>query len=600
MLGPKAIRAVLPGDVDWPSDYDPADIRFNAITWAVDTDNVFAIGPSTVDPRSGEILRSSIVLTNGYIQHYVKMAENFEVLGEDGRRIQMEVEENLSDDNHHQNSLQNDPIPKQHFVNLYGDLLTSRAIADHNDDVSGSHKRCAASESPLVPDDILSVLPSLIVNQPPQSPEWKMASENVWQSYGNRHSPPHRYSIHRHNHHSPDFGFHQNRGLYSGAILERILSDEVISQGITSTVMHEVGHTLGLRHNFKGSTAYSLSDLQDPEFTAKHGLSLSVMDYLPLNLVSKRFRGDDNKAADLFSTCIGRYDKWAIKYGYMPLDDVKNGQQEPLFFLHPSLEEITAVSEPYGTDEDERVMLRGGSDPFTNMYDLGNDPLAYYLDTIELMKEIREEGMLERAVGLTDPFTFYGDFEKYMIQKLNYLGHYIAKYVGGFSLRKVSRDGNVNRTSVKEEDNLGKTNGGIVPLEVIDIQLQLNALSAIKRILVYEADEGLWPDPSLLPYMVTSSGENCNGLFPYCDGLIPYPFQTTVNSVRKKVLSNLVDSIRLERLQLQYWAEEGMRRSSSNDVNSTELFGPGDLIHNVTEMLWGTNLTESGRVRSTR
>ncbi|CAM9603185.1 unnamed protein product, partial [Choristocarpus tenellus] len=77
--GPEAIRAVLPGDEDWPEDYDAADIRYNSITWAVDTGEVFAIGPSTIDPRSGEILCSNIIFTNGWMLAWTR---NFEVLGE--------------------------------------------------------------------------------------------------------------------------------------------------------------------------------------------------------------------------------------------------------------------------------------------------------------------------------------------------------------------------------------------------------------------------------------------------------------------------------------------------------------------------------------
>ncbi|CAN0471323.1 unnamed protein product, partial [Hapterophycus canaliculatus] len=50
-------------------------------------------------------------------------------------------------------------------------------------------------------------------------------------------------------------------------------------------VMHEVGHTLGLRHNFRGSTLLTLEELQDPTKTGEVGLTSSVMDYLPLNIV---------------------------------------------------------------------------------------------------------------------------------------------------------------------------------------------------------------------------------------------------------------------------------------------------------------------------
>ncbi len=590
MLGSKAIKAVLPGDIDWPSDYDPADIRFNAITWAVDTDRVFAIGPSTVDPRSGEILKSSIVLTNGFIHAYVTMAENFSSLGgKDRRNIKRTMKEENDDP---QNSLlNNDPIPKR-FRNIYDDMLTS------NDENHYDYRRATASSQ--IPDDVLRVLPSLKVDHHPSqlpSPERKTSYEKGRQSH---HYPPHRYNSFRYHYSEDDVGVFENRGLYSGAILEHIISDKVLSQGITSVVMHEVGHTLGLRHNFRGSTAYNLSDLQDPEFTAKYGLTSSVMDYLPPNLVSKRLRGDRSTKPDIFTTCIGVYDKWAIKYGYMPLDGVKSGQNEPLLFLHPSLKEVAAACEPYSTDEDT-IALGGGSDPFSTQFDLGNDPLAFYIDQLQLIKEIREDGLLERAVGPTEPFTLYGSFEDVLIRKMKFIGTSIARYVGGFTLRKVSREGgdvSSSRTSGKDQN--------VVPLQSIDVDLQMKALSAIKRILVHDTDEGLWPDSSSLPYMVKSSGLYCDSLYPYCDGVIPYPFLTAVNNMRKEVLLSLVHPKRLEMLQLQFWGTEGRTTttSSSSSSNSTAIttkgFGPVHLIQNITAMIWGENLMELGRVKSTR
>ena len=51
--------------------------------------------------------------------------------------------------------------------------------------------------------------------------------------------------------------------------------------------MHEVGHTLGLRHNFKASTMLSLDEMGDPQKTSENGLTASVMDYAPANIVPK-------------------------------------------------------------------------------------------------------------------------------------------------------------------------------------------------------------------------------------------------------------------------------------------------------------------------
>ena len=72
----------------------------------------------------------------------------------------------------------------------------------------------------------------------------------------------------------------------------------------------QVGHTLGLRHNFKASAAYTLQQLSDTTFTRAHGLGASVMDYNPPHIPSNR-----SQQGDVFSAVVGEYDKWAIEYG---------------------------------------------------------------------------------------------------------------------------------------------------------------------------------------------------------------------------------------------------------------------------------------------
>ena len=62
--------------------------------------------------------------------------------------------------------------------------------------------------------------------------------------------------------------------------------EKLIGQGVKSVVVHEVGHTLGLRHNFKASTLLTMDELNDPEKT-RNGLAASVMDYLPMNIAPK-------------------------------------------------------------------------------------------------------------------------------------------------------------------------------------------------------------------------------------------------------------------------------------------------------------------------
>src|SRR5262249_36227909 len=128
------------------------------------------------------------------------------------------------------------------------------------------------------------------------------------------------------------------------------------------TTMHEVGHTLGLRHNFRSSTIYSEKQISDPVFTATHSLAGSVMEYAPINLPRP-----GEKGGTPFQSTLGPYDYWAIEYAYKP---IASEQEEA------ELKRIASRSgEPelaFGTDEDNFL----GIDPESLHFDLGNDVLA--------------------------------------------------------------------------------------------------------------------------------------------------------------------------------------------------------------------------------
>ena len=80
--------------------------------------------------------------------------------------------------------------------------------------------------------------------------------------------------------------------------------------------MHEVGHTLGLRHNFRGSAGASAAQLANRSWTASHGFGVSVMDYSPPALAL-----DPARQGDYYAPTIGSYDRWAITYGYADVVD---------------------------------------------------------------------------------------------------------------------------------------------------------------------------------------------------------------------------------------------------------------------------------------
>lgn len=141
---------------------------------------------------------------------------------------------------------------------------------------------------------------------------------------------------------------------------------EALAQAyVKDVIMHEVGHTLGLRHNFRSSTIYTLQQLANPEFTRKNGMTGSIMDYTPFNIATK-----GEPQGEYVMSTLGPYDYWAIEYAYKPLDPATEAAD---------LGKIAARStEPwlaYGTDEDS-----GGAvlDPDVNVFDLGSDPLSYF------------------------------------------------------------------------------------------------------------------------------------------------------------------------------------------------------------------------------
>ena len=86
---------------------------------------------------------------------------------------------------------------------------------------------------------------------------------------------------------------------------------------LKDVTMHEVGHTLGLRHNFRASRVYTQQQLADPAFTRANGITGSVMEYAPINLNS----ADEprERYGTPFNDTLGPYDYWAIEYAYKPL-----------------------------------------------------------------------------------------------------------------------------------------------------------------------------------------------------------------------------------------------------------------------------------------
>src|SRR5438477_387281 len=145
---------------------------------------------------------------------------------------------------------------------------------------------------------------------------------------------------------------------------------------------HEVGHTLGLRHNFRASTIHTLEQADDASLTAREGLTGSVMDYIPTNIAPQ-----GAKQGQYHQTTLGPYDYWAIEYAYKPI--AASTPEEELPLLQKIASRAAEPALAYDTDEDAGI---GGApfdmDPLVNRFDFGSDPLRYYARRIELANEV--------------------------------------------------------------------------------------------------------------------------------------------------------------------------------------------------------------------
>lgn len=197
-------------------------------------------------------------------------------------------------------------------------------------------------------------------------------------------------------------------------------ADRLVLEAIKDTMMHETGHVLGLKHNFKASTTITQAQLKDGTFTQTRGTSGSVMDYNAFNLPL------ENEAKSTFSNLtLGPYDYWAIEYAYSELDPAKETE---------TLNKIAGRSqEPglaYSDDMDAGRGPNGGFDPMSNLFDLGEDPLAWYQRRLQLSKELWQRVQNQPVKAGEDPLKRRRSLMS-GFRLLRALPTDAAKYVGG-------------------------------------------------------------------------------------------------------------------------------------------------------------------------
>ncbi|MEL0656859.1 zinc-dependent metalloprotease [Pseudoalteromonas issachenkonii] len=223
------------------------------------------------------------------------------------------------------------------------------------------------------------------------------------------------------------------KGLASG---DKIEDKEMLRQGLTQLVLHEVGHTLGLNHNMKSSILWDEKEVHDKNKT-QGIVTGSVMDYAPANIAPIGIQ-----QGDIFQKKPGPYDDWAINYGYsVALADEAAEQARLEKILARSSEHALA----FGNDADDMRAPGRHIDPRVMIGDLSSNPAAYGADRMALINKLFTE--------LKDKATVKGESYQQLVTSANSLfGQYraqagvVSRQIGGVYVeRAVVGDTNADK-----------------------------------------------------------------------------------------------------------------------------------------------------------
>lgn len=321
---------------------------------------------------------------------------------------------------------------------------------------------------------------------------------------------------------------------------------EYIGEALRWVVMHEVGHTLGLRHNFRSSSDTPLEKLHDREWARTRGLVSSVMDYHAPNVAP---RGQPQ--GYFYAPVVGTADEWKIAFGYTA-DDARAAELARL---------AGQEGHAYGTDEDSRGA--GALDPLVNVYDLSADPLGWGKQRTAIIRELWRE--LPRHV-LTDN-SRYADLTSAFQTLLGQYSQALApavKYIGGQY---------VYRTHVGDPGDRGP----FVPVSRADQRAALEFLTESAF------SESAFAVPPEVLSRFGPNRWNHWGMSNTFNGRIDYPLHEQVLGLQSSLLEQLTNPYRLARIR-----DAELKFGSENVLTIPELML--ELTRAIWSEVWGPSV----------
>lgn len=198
-----------------------------------------------------------------------------------------------------------------------------------------------------------------------------------------------------------------------------VFEDELMGQLIRFVSSHEVGHTLGLRHNFGSSSTVPVENLRNKSWVEQHGHTPSIMDYARFNYVAQP---EDNISEKGLFPRIGDYDIWAIEWGYRWMPQATAEAEVPVL-NKLTIERLQDKRLWFGTETDP-------DDPRGQNEDLGDDAMkasTYGIKNLQRIVAKLPEWTKEANKDYRSLAQMYGQLRS---QYGRYMGH-VAKSVGG-------------------------------------------------------------------------------------------------------------------------------------------------------------------------
>lgn len=440
------------------ADWDPADSRYNTVRWMVRPGGYYAAGPSRTNPFTGQIYDADIRVSADMVRAVYKSHADFV-----------------------------DPLSM--LREFRGLMEPFRGLDELN--------RPGVSWDPG-PLDVEGDVPSGGIG---------CAEGICTYQYGKSREA------------AFGLGLLAARGFTDGADSR---AESYIRDYLREMICHEVGHTLGLRHNFKASTMRTLEEMQQVGITSKDGLMGSVMEYNPVNLSRK-----GERQGEYFQSTLGPYDIWAIEYGYKPIEaDSPEGELDALNTIASRASEKDLA---YGTDEDSFGFDPRGIDPTCNVWDLGADPIRYYQRQVDLTRELWSSVQDKfDEPGVRYP-KLRGIFGRGVRQYL-YAGLNCSKYVGGIYARR---------------DHVGDP-GGRSPMEPVPADAQRAALRFLTE--NFFAADAFRFDPALLNKLAPERLPSFESS-PFSEVRLDYPIHNAVLAMQAAPLVRIYHPVTLSRLQ---------------------------------------------------